>query len=435
MNHLHVALVHRREQPCLKRDEVVSSGADILTLAESLAAWLQRSGTTSVLSEARDPRVLLALLLLAEQQNLRIILARGAESAAQARTCLPVGSYIDGEGVFHALPRDDAAQQPPESSTIHLFTSGTTGNPKIVEHALGTLLGRIGGRSLKKNEGARWLLTYEPHSFAGLQVVLSAVLSNGLLISSTRRDPASAVKTATLSEATHISATPTFWRAFLMAGASGRTLPLRQITLGGEAVDQATLDRLAEAFPTARIVHIFASSEAGALFSVRDGKAGFPAGWLNEPLEDGITLRLRNGVLEALSPNRMKRYASLQPTPSAEDGWLITGDLAEVRGDRVMFLGRADRTVNVGGLKVCPEEIEEFLLGHPAVRDARAFGVASPLVGQLLAAEIVLDPERDPAAALMELRRFCASGLPPHKVPRRIEPVAQVRMAESGKKG
>lgn len=435
MNHLHVALVHRREQFCLRRDEVVSRGADILTLAESLAAQLQRSGTTSVLSEARDPRILLALLLLAEQQNLRIILARGADSAAQARTCLPVDSRIDEEGVLHALPRTDAAHPPLESSTIYLFTSGTTGNPKIVEHALGALLGRIGGRSLKKNQGARWLLTYEPHSFAGLQVVLSAALSEGLLISSARRDPATAVKTATLYGATHISATPTFWRAFLMAGGNGRSLPLQQITLGGEAVDQATLDRLAEAFPTARIVHIFASSEAGALFSVRDGRAGFPAEWLQGPLDDGIHLRLRNGVLEVLSPNRMRRYASHQPTPSAEDGWLITGDLAEVRGERVLFRGRADRTVNVGGLKVSPEEIEDFLLSHPAVREARAFAVASPLVGQLLAAEIVLDPARDPDAALTELRRFCSSSLPPHKVPRRIEPVSQIRMAESGKKG
>jgi len=54
-------------------------------------------------------------------------------------------------------------------------------------------------------------------------------------------------------------------------------LPVRQITIGGEAVDQVTLDQLRAAFPGARISQIYASTEAGALFAVRDGRAGFPA--------------------------------------------------------------------------------------------------------------------------------------------------------------
>jgi hypothetical protein len=44
-----------------------------------------------------------------------------------------------------------------------------------------------------------------------------------------------------------------------------RDIPLKQITIGGEAVDQVTLDMLRGVFPAARITHIYASTEAGAL--------------------------------------------------------------------------------------------------------------------------------------------------------------------------
>ena len=58
---------------------------------------------------------------------------------------------------------------------------------------------------------------------------------------------------------THVSGTPTLWRALLVAlGSKAATLPLRQITLGGEAVDQAILDRLANLYPGASITHIYA---------------------------------------------------------------------------------------------------------------------------------------------------------------------------------
>ena len=66
---------------------------------------------------------------------------------------------------------------------------------------------------------------------------------------------------------------------------SGDTLariPFQQVTLGGEPVDQAVLDLLHEAFPSARVSWIYASSEAGASIAVHDGKAGFPEKWCTQ---------------------------------------------------------------------------------------------------------------------------------------------------------
>ena len=76
---------------------------------------------------------------------------------------------------------------------------------------------------------------------------------------------------------TAASGTPTFWRQTIYRDAEALAkVPLEQITLGGEPVDQAILDQLREIFPTARISWIYASSEVGASIVVHDGKAGFP---------------------------------------------------------------------------------------------------------------------------------------------------------------
>ena len=72
---------------------------------------------------------------------------------------------------------------------------------------------------------------------------------------------------------------------------------LKQITMGGEAVTQDLLDNLKQTFPTTRIVHIYASTELGRILSVTDGRAGFPAHYLNQPPESGIEFRIEGDEL------------------------------------------------------------------------------------------------------------------------------------------
>ena len=75
-----------------------------------------------------------------------------------------------------------------------------------------------------------------------------------------------------------VSGTPSYWRRLVTLGSRDalKEIPLEQITLGGEIADQTLLDTLKLMYPAARIVHIYATSELGRCFSVKDGKAGFP---------------------------------------------------------------------------------------------------------------------------------------------------------------
>jgi len=279
-----------------------------------------------------------------------------------------------------------------------------------------------------------WLLTYPPSTFAGVQVLLAAVASNSTLVA--YNSPSVPALAGALSQygITHASGTPTFWRAALMAlPLSSRVSRLQQITIGGELVDQPLLDRLSERFPNARITHIYASTEAGALFSVKDKRAGFPADWLSRNI-DGVALRIRNGLFEVRSPRNMRLYASGHASPFTEDGWLMTGDRVQVKGDRVYFAGRADNVINIGGAKVVPEEVEKVVLGVKGVVDVCVTGAKNALTGFVLKAEVVPDPEIDKHLLRRNIAQHCHSLLPAHMVPRIIVMVEQLRVSAAGKK-
>jgi acyl-CoA synthetase (AMP-forming)/AMP-acid ligase II len=430
MSELAEALATRTGEPVAIVDSCKIDATQVLELAGQLESSLP-SRAPRVLSLDPNPATLIALLIATERRGLQLILGRPSMDMRALGETLEADVVV--EGPERLTIASVTMKSTPEPGVL-LLTSGTTGTPKVAHQTLSSLLGRVKTAAIEKNLGARWLLTYESHSFAGLQVVLSSVASRGTLIAPADRGLASLISAARTHEATHVSGTPTFWRALLLALGPDGLPSLRQITLGGEAVDQAILDRLKATFPAARRSHIYASTEAGSLFAVHDGLAGFPAAWLEEELPGGIRLRIREDALEVKSPRQMRGYVSGQPTPLTEDGWLITGDLVRTEGDRVLFQGRTDHIVNVGGLKVSPEEVEAFLLAQPGIAEAHVYALPSPLTGALLAAKVVLLDGAEPDRTLKDLRAVCTQNLPPHKTPRRFEITDSIPVASSGKK-
>jgi acyl-coenzyme A synthetase/AMP-(fatty) acid ligase len=435
MKSLRAALETRGDAFVVVREDGSVRAAEILTRARRFEDALVGRGASRLLSLDDDPATLLALLVLAEQRPAGLILGRVSTGVEQLPASLEPQLIVYGPDQIAACAPSAAPCQVVSAPGIFLLTSGTTGPPKVVQQTLRALTLRMQGESLARNRSGIWLLTYETHSFAGLQVVLSAALSEGVLVVGQGRTPAELGRLARRYGVTHLSGTPTFWRSLLLALDSGGLPALRQITLGGEAADQATLDRLQRTFPQARVTHIYASTEAGALFSVSDGRAGFPAAWLEQELPGGVRLRVRDGVLEVQTPSRMQGYVGDQGAPWTEDGWLRTGDLVEIEADRVLFRGRHDQVVNVAGLKVFPEEVEAYLLTHPVVGEARVYAIPNPLTGAVLGAEVVPAAGAPPPEVLeKELLAWCLKGLPPHKVPRRFQIVEHIAVSSSWKK-
>ena len=178
------------------------------------------------------------------------------------------------------------------------------------------------------------------------------------------------------------------------------------------------ISALRKRFPNSRITHIYASTEAGAAFSVRDGREGFPATFLDNYPGD-VQIQLREGRLFIKNLMVKPCYLGTGVLFADAKGFVDTGDMVEKRGDRFFFLGRVNGMINVGGDKVYPEEVERVLLGHPRVHLASVSGKKSPITGAIVVAKVMpeMTTAADPEKLYSELQVLCKEQLPPWKRP------------------
>ncbi|NHA01562.1 long-chain fatty acid--CoA ligase [Nocardioides sp. W3-2-3] len=168
----------------------------------------------------------------------------------------------------------------PESRPVMAMTTGTSGFPRGVRHEWDRLLRAV--RKIKPAPDHRWLLAYGLNQFGGLQILIHVLAAQARLVAAESFQPRDALGAMRASGVTHASGTPTFWR-FLVAemSADGGPVPgLRQVTLGGEAVPGALLERLRERFPDAHLSQIYGATEFGQNVTVRDGRPGLPVSML-----------------------------------------------------------------------------------------------------------------------------------------------------------
>ena len=311
-------------------------------------------------------------------------------------------------------------------------TSGTTGKPKVVAHPFRSLT-----RTVRADRAVPdrlvWGLAYGMTRFAGVQVLVQSQLSGSpLIVPPHDADLASRVRAFAELGCTAVSATPTMWRQILMTPAAAG-LNLQQITLGGEIANDAILRALARRWPHARITHIYASTEAGVGFSVKDGRAGFPATWLDHP-PDGVRLAVDGRSVLRIRPIDAGQRLLEGPPLFDEQGFVDTGDLVRQEGDRYLFLGRENGAINVGGSKIQPEQIEQILLECPGVQLAWVRGKPSPITGMVVEAHIVQDASLPTdLARRKEIADFCRQRLPAHAVPTLIRFVDHIELNEAGK--
>lgn len=313
-----------------------------------------------------------------------------------------------------------------------MVTSGTTGEPKFVGHTFHTI-SRTAKRSGAIGRNHRWALMYDPCRFAGLQVVIQSLLAESVLLIPPLEDIDECVSFLVDHRCTSISATPSMWRK-LVTAKDLRKLELRQITLGGEIADDKILRSLRHLFPTSRIAHVYASTEAGTAFSVRDGFAGFPLSYLNAQNEFGVQLKIgENGILHIKAQNQQQEYVGHSERLFDSEGYINTGDLVEVREDRVYFVGRANGTINVGGIKVSPEEVEAVIRDCDNVLEAFVYGKPNPILGYVVAADVVANAQCDIAELRSRILECCGKRLNAHARPAIIRLVERIDLSGAGK--
>ncbi len=332
------------------------------------------------------------------------------------------------------VPRSHKAAAPITTEWV-LLTSGTTGVPKMVVHSLAALTGAI--KPPQSGDAAPvWATFYDIRRYGGLQILLRALFGKGSMVLSDAGEPvADHLHRLASHGVTHISGTPSHWRRVLMSSECNVISP-RYVRLSGEIADQAILDALKRQYPAAAVGHAYASTEAGVGFEVNDGLEGFPADILGETRDPSF--KVVDDTLRIRSRRTASCYLGSPPqTLMDEDGFIDSGDVVAEREGRYYFVGRRGGIINVGGLKVHPEEVEQIINRHEAVKMSLVGARRNPITGAIVVADVVLhkpvEPGPDSDALKQDILTFCRAELPAHKVPAAVKFVAALEMTPAGK--
>jgi len=208
---------------------------------------------------------------------------------------------------------------------------------------------------------------------------------------------------------------------------------------GGAPLSESTKQRLLELLPGRMIADGFGSSETGVL-GAKQG-ATFVVNEQTSVLDDdGIEVKPGSGVVGRLArrghiPLRYHKDPEKTARTFVETGgvrWVLPGDMATVEEDGTITLfGRGSLTINTGGEKVFPDEVETPLRDHPAVADAVVVGVPDDRWGERVVA--VVQPKPGAAPTLEDLQMHCRELVAGYKVPRGLVLVEKVIRTPAGK--
>lgn len=183
-------------------------------------------------------------------------------------------------------------------------------------------------------------------------------------------------------------------------------------------------------------VHSFYGTSEGGGISYDDAEAIGDQVTQGRPLS-GVTVTLQDdgaasgeGRVHIASDAVGRGYLG-EPVSDFRDGGYLTGDIGRFdAAGRLLLLGRVSSFVNVAGRKVQPEEVEQVLRAMPGIADARVVGAADPRRGEQLVACVVATR---PGLTVIDVRRYCAERLAPHKIPHVWMFMDAIPLTERGK--
>ncbi len=378
----------------------------------------------------------------ARERGIPVLTLRSSESAG-------VPSFsLSGTRSRKEVFEQDAPDE--RDIALILHTSGTTSRPKIVPLSHANLLasGRHISATLRLSPDDRCLNVMPLFHIHGLiGGLLAPMYSGGTVICAPAFDAKRFLDWAVDSGATWYTAVPTIHQSALEQAASApekaARIPLRFIRSSSSPLPTTVLAGM-EATWKVPVVESYGMSEAAHQMTSnplppknrKPGSVGLAAG-PDVAVMDAAGTMLRpgeRGEVVIRGANVMQGYEANEAANATAfaHGWFRTGDEGYFDSDGYLFLtGRLKEMINRGGEKIAPVEVDEALLRHPAVRQAVAFALPHPTLGEDLAAAVVLNPHA--AADEPALRRFLSDRLAPHLVPSRILIVDAIPKGATGK--
>ena len=158
---------------------------------------------------------------------------------------------------------------------------------------------------------------------------------------------------------------------------------------------------------------------------------GFPLSHLREN-HKGVNAKIMNNKLFIQREKYTKCYKDSVPEAD-EHGWIDTGDIVMVKGDRFFIVGRETGIINVGGEKVIPEAVRGVLLNLDFISEVIIYGKKNPISGQLVAADVVLKSEMNDHEVRKLIDIHSRQSLTSAQRPRIVRIVNEIKVNSTGK--
>jgi long-chain acyl-CoA synthetase len=413
--------------PCIEDDGSTYTYANLLERLESWQSRLEQlnvePGAVIGLRADYSLDAVAALLALISKYAIVALIPRDRaveQYLVDAKAAAVMDLHVDGRYEWHAtahpvnhplLERLRAAGD----GGIVMFTSGSTGRPKAALHSAERFVSKFQDSRRQFRTLAFLLFDH----VAGQDTIFYTLASGGTLIFARRRDPISVLELIESQKVEVLPTSPSFLR-LLCTSKLARvhdTSSLKVITYGSEPMDPNTLARINDLFPNVQISQKYGATETGSPRSVSRGNDSL---WLKFK-NDGLDVKIVDGVLWIRSESVILGYLNA-PSPVDQDGWYCTGDLVEVDGEWFRFRGRTADTINVGGEKVSPSEVEDTIMELDFVRDVAVTGKPHVLLGQVVTARVNLaTKDLDAKEAITRIWQHCRRRLASYKAPVKID--------------
>jgi len=327
-----------------------------------------------------------------------------------------------------------------------LYTSGTTGLPKgvAIRHRNVAL---IPGAPNPSYSGQCWLHASPLFTFAGIGFIYNPMQLGLFGVYQPKFDAGRWLEVVDELRPQFVFLVPSMAQLIVAHPrfAEAELSSISICAIGSAPLAPATLRALQERMPEASVSNSYGMTEAGPAFcSMPKGESLKRIGSVGQPVpplevrivdEDGHDLstgEVGEAILRMKGRER-EYYRNDEATAGTwKDGWLYSGDLARVDDDGYLYIvGRKKDVIIRGGNNIHAVDVEAVLLEHPHVVEAAVVGVPHQVLGEDVAAVVVLTPGA--STTTDELRQHCAGALADYKVPRRIELVDELPRNATGK--
>ncbi len=335
----------------------------------------------------------------------------------------------------------------PDDLAEILYTSGTTGRPKGVACTHANVVFHdpppLGGPP--QDRRATFVHAFPVGTNAGQEVLRFPLRGNRrTAVALPVFDPERLCALVAAHRVRNLQLVPAMARLLLDSGAWQRhdVSSVQRVTLSSAPAPPALLEELAAALPGAALWNTYALTEAGTARTLmvvdetHRGSVGRAVGGTELRIvgEDGTDRPAGEaGEVWIARPGAPGRYYYRDPEAMAEvfvGDWVRTGDVGYLDEEGYLYLTDRQKDVVIsGGLNVSSVEVENVLTEHPAVAEAAVFGVPHPVLGQDVAAAVILRSEADSR----ELQSFVRERLAEHKTPHRLVVVDELPRNASGK--